>query len=365
MRQVTVITAVLNLIQNDRVDCFRKCMESVHMQDYPNIEHLIIDGASTDGTRELIAEYEKKGWVKCYSQKDTGIYDAFNKGIHFSKGDYINFMNSDDAFACADAISSLVGGLEKENADYVYGDAHIFETTKPDWIFNDNLDKFWDRMPFSHQTLIVKKSLFEQEGLFSTNYRLASDYDWILNLIFKNYKPAYVPKVVVNFRADGASIQMMELSHAECADIYLNRYRAFYPKLTPEEARSIVELWGAPPAFIKALRNRMASQKPHVLPLKRMYEYMDIQLKEAERKKNAPQKKKQFYSIPLIKYKSNIHKTSLSVLGINVFKIVRKKHKCRVLLFHFLPIWQVKRQGKESEYYFLKYLLLFKSVRDS
>ena len=96
--KVTVITATYNLIKNGREKSFRQCVESVHHQTYKNIEHLIIDGASTDGTLELIAEYEKKGWLRCVSEPDKGMADAMNKGIQKASGEYVIILISDDYY---------------------------------------------------------------------------------------------------------------------------------------------------------------------------------------------------------------------------------------------------------------------------
>ena len=91
--KVTIVTVVYNLIENGREQYFRQCLESVHKQLYQNIEHIVIDGASNDGTIDLLEEYNKKGWIKYYSEPDTGIYDAMNKGIEKATGKYIVFLN--------------------------------------------------------------------------------------------------------------------------------------------------------------------------------------------------------------------------------------------------------------------------------
>ena len=106
--KVTVITITFNLIKAGRKQTFIKCMESVHNQNYKNIEHLIIDGASTDGTLDLLKEYQKKGYIKYKSKKDKGIWDAMNKGIDVASGDYITFLNSDDFYCCDDAVVTLL-----------------------------------------------------------------------------------------------------------------------------------------------------------------------------------------------------------------------------------------------------------------
>ena len=101
---VTIITITYNLIKDGREAYFRECVESVHNQCYGNFEHIIIDGASDDGTIDLLNEYAQKGWIKYYSEPDNGIYNAMNKGIEKANGKYIVFLNSDDYFSSVTAI---------------------------------------------------------------------------------------------------------------------------------------------------------------------------------------------------------------------------------------------------------------------
>lgn len=117
--KVTVVTPTFNLIEGGREKFFQQCIESVHNQTYQNIEHLIIDGASTDGTLELLQKYEKKGWIKCYSEPDEGMCDAMNKGIRKASGEYVAILNSDD-FYTKNAIELSVKALLENNADYSY-----------------------------------------------------------------------------------------------------------------------------------------------------------------------------------------------------------------------------------------------------
>ena len=139
--KVTVITVTLNLIKNGREKIFRQCVESVHRQTYKNIEHLIIDGASTDGTLELIAEYEKKGWLRCVSEPDKGMADAMNKGIKNATGEYIAILNSDDYYIL-DAIEVSVEKLLSAGADYTSSSsAKIMNDEKGEFLFTRN-DRF-------------------------------------------------------------------------------------------------------------------------------------------------------------------------------------------------------------------------------
>lgn len=105
---VTVITATYNLIKSKREKFIIQCLESVHNQHYSNIEHIVIDGASDDGTLPLLKKYESLGWIKLFSEPDTGIYDAMNKGILKANGKYVSILNSDDFFTTQKELQSVL-----------------------------------------------------------------------------------------------------------------------------------------------------------------------------------------------------------------------------------------------------------------
>ena len=119
---VTVITITFNCIKYGRKETLIQSIESVQNQDYENFEHIIIDGASSDGTLELLQSYPH---LKVFSEPDNGVYDAFNKGVKRANGKYIVFVNSDDYFSTNKAISLSVDALEKENADYSYATTYL------------------------------------------------------------------------------------------------------------------------------------------------------------------------------------------------------------------------------------------------
>ncbi len=140
---VTIVTVVFNLIKSGRKEFFEQNLKSVHDQTYGNIEHIIVDGASNDGTLDLIKEYADKGWIRYISEKDAGIYDAMNKGIREAKGKYLALLNSDDFYHNKQAVEKSVEALEKNNADFSYADA-IKQTEEGEfiWIFKGNLEIF-------------------------------------------------------------------------------------------------------------------------------------------------------------------------------------------------------------------------------
>lgn len=226
---VTIITTTYNIIESKRKDFFIKSIESIHNQTYNNIEHIIIDGGSTDGTLDIIKEYFDKGYINSYiSEPDEGIYDAFNKGIKIANGKYIAFLNSDDYYHDTKGIEQTVKYLEKTQADYSY--APCLTKNEEDKItkyFDTNLYRVFTQIPFMQLTMFTKKDVLLDEGLFDFSFKIAADYDLFLKLILNKRKAVYVPYVFATFRSGGVSGNQ-ELTTLDCANIYHKHYKTFY-----------------------------------------------------------------------------------------------------------------------------------------
>ncbi len=204
---VTIITIVYNLKESGREKYFRQCLKSVHDQTYRNFEHIIIDGASNDGSLDLIQEYSKKGWVKVYSEPDKGIYDALNKGLNRAKGEYIAFLHTDDYYNDTDAIKKSVGALLKSAADYSYADTRGInhETEEIVHLWKGRINQIPFGTHYCHQSMLVKTDVLKKIGGFSLKYRISSDSDMMTKLVARNYKPVYIPEAIVSYRSGGLS----------------------------------------------------------------------------------------------------------------------------------------------------------------
>lgn len=213
---VTVVTIVYNLVKAGREAVFRRCVESVHDQTYAQIEHIVIDGASDDGTLELVGEYVEKGWVKCFSEKDSGIYNAMNNGIKHANGKYIAFLNSDDFWFGKDCVEKNVAALEGANADYSYSDTcFLYDGGKRKKYSKAALRKILYKMPFCHQTMFTNLETLRNEGCFNEKYRGAGDYDLMLRLFLKGYKSVCVEGCFTGFSVAGWSVQNSKVSDNE------------------------------------------------------------------------------------------------------------------------------------------------------
>lgn len=191
-------------------------IDSVLSQDYSNIEYIIIDGGSTDGTVDMIKSYD--GSISKYiSDPDNGIYDALNKGIALATGDVIGLVHADDLFADGSVLSSIAETFETSKADAVYGDLVYVSRDNTDRVIRYWRSGVFDpaRLKFGwmppHTALYVTREVYEKARLangqyFDTSFRIASDYDFMMRILVKlKIHPAYLPRVLVKMRVGGAS----------------------------------------------------------------------------------------------------------------------------------------------------------------
>jgi len=203
--KVSIITAVRN-----EAGTLRDCIESVQKQTYP-AEHIIIDGASTDGTLDIIAQY-RSGIAKVISEPDNGIYDALNKGIRLASGDVIGLLHGDDFYANDKVLESVVDIFKKLHVDSSYGD--LLYVNKND---TNKVIRYWKSSPYTpgkfrqgwmppHPTFFVKREVYQKYGYFNTDFRIAADYELMLRL-FEKHKISthYIPEILIKMRLGGAS----------------------------------------------------------------------------------------------------------------------------------------------------------------
>ena len=202
--KISIITITYNSAKS-----LQRALDSVRSQTYPDIEHIIVDGASKDGTKELVEAYAKAHKnVRWISEKDDGIYNALNKGIKMATGDVIGFLHSDDVLFSADSIGQIAAAFEQTGADVVYGDLQYCRGKKVvrRWKSNEfnprGLKYGW--MP-PHPTVYVKREVYEKVGEYDEWFRISADYDMILRIFSAGYKTHYIPEVLVCMEMGGAS----------------------------------------------------------------------------------------------------------------------------------------------------------------
>lgn len=202
---ISIITATYNSAAT-----VRDTLASIAAQDYPHIEHLIVDGVSKDNTLDIVKEFPHVAKVE--SSKDKGIYDAMNKGVRLATGEVVGILNSDDLYQHNSVLSKVMKAFEDPEVDLVYGDLqyvqqHDISKVVRSWkagTYTPN-SFYWGWMP-PHPSFFVRKRVYDQLGLFSLDLRTAADYEIILRFMLKaGLKAAYVPEYLVRMRMGGAS----------------------------------------------------------------------------------------------------------------------------------------------------------------
>ena len=209
----------------------RDTIVSVLAQTYQDIEYIIIDGLSKDNTMEIIKEYEPqfKGRIRWVSEKDSGLYDAMNKGFRMATGEVIGIINSDDLIAEPTAIEDVVRCFESNNSiDAVYADLYYVAQNDTSKVI-----RYWksgNQRPFAkgwhpaHPTFYVKKVVCEKSGLFDLSFKFAADFELMLRLIEKEHiKLYYLPKALVRMRLGGTtskSLSNIIKGNIECVEAF-------------------------------------------------------------------------------------------------------------------------------------------------
>jgi glycosyltransferase involved in cell wall biosynthesis len=204
--KVSIITVCYN-----SKEFIQHAIDSVLDQTYSNIEYIIIDGNSTDGTVDIIKSYGDK-ITKFVSERDNGIYDAMNKGILLSTGDVLAILNSDDFYTSSNVINNIVECFQKYNPDGVYGDLDVVFRYNTKRIKRNYLaDKFTTRslkfgiMP-GHATIFLKRDLFFRLGMYKLNYPISADFELLVRYIIKGkIKLHYLSQKVLKARTGGVS----------------------------------------------------------------------------------------------------------------------------------------------------------------
>lgn len=235
--KVSVITICYNAASE--ID---ETIRSVMVQDHADIEHIVIDGGSTDGTQERIERY-----MECIahvvSEKDKGVYDAMNKGLRLATGEVVAFVNAGDMMATRNTVSYMVRAFAEQDADAIYGDALMVDP-------NDitKVKRFWkggeyDRANFRkgwmppHLGTYIRKNAYDRFGRFNTELKVSADYELMFRFLYKHrLRARYVPKVLVRFRLGGVSNR--SLAHVWRANMEV--YRAW--KLNGEPVSPLIIL---------------------------------------------------------------------------------------------------------------------------
>ena len=195
---ISIITIVFNDVEH-----IEQTILSVISQNVPNLEYIIIDGGSTDGTIDIIQKYQNR-IATFITEKDNGIVDAFNKGLKRATGDIIGLVNAGD-FLEDRALEKVADAFKYDQSDIVYGNVQYWENDVKQYIYKADhtlLPKF---MSLNHPAVFIKRNIYLQYGLFDKTYKLAMDYDLLLRLYTKNVKFKHIDSTLSNMTHGGVS----------------------------------------------------------------------------------------------------------------------------------------------------------------
>lgn len=216
--KVSIITITYNCCES-----LQKTIDSVNMQAYEDIEYIIIDGASTDGTIEVIKKNESNisFWK---SEPDKGISDAFNKGIAVATGELIFFLNAGDEFLNPDVVSNAVDEWNRNQVDVLFYKVHVTNGKSiPGDSFKDNALKIWEACQVPHQGAFVRMSVFDKVGTFDLFYKIRMDYDFWARCKKADCSFKYIPRVIVRYESDGTSMQIRNVKRFEREGMCIRR----------------------------------------------------------------------------------------------------------------------------------------------
>lgn len=197
---ITVITVCYNAH-----DCITETIESVIKQDYNYVEFIIIDGASTDGTLDIIRQYKDK-ITAVISEPDYGISDAFNKGIKKAQGDIICFLNAGDTFIDSSVLSAVSRDWGENKPDVLFYQMKVgISGLTPPFKYKNNLPAILNALEIPHQACFCRKKLFEEVGGFNLCIKIRMDYDFFARCIVLKRSFQYIPKIITFYNAEGIS----------------------------------------------------------------------------------------------------------------------------------------------------------------
>lgn len=246
--KVSIITSCYN-----RVKTIRGAIESVLSQDYKDIEYIIVDGVSEDGTMDIVNEYRNQ-ITRIISEPDRGMYEAINKGIRMAQGDVIGLMHSDDFFYDNHVVSSIVEKMKETGADFLYGnglfvDSGDTEKVVRNWIGGSyrtwKVRHGW--LPL-HPTCYIRREVIHKRGLYNETYKIAADSDLLFRyLLGGDITVVYLDEYIVRMRMGGMSTDRARRKHMWNEDVRMYRSHGLNPVITKLEKMA----WKVP-QFVRA-----------------------------------------------------------------------------------------------------------------
>lgn len=249
----TVITVTFNSAKT-----LQRTVDSVGAQTYPNLEYIVVDGGSTDGTLDLLRQRERDVdlWL---SEQDRGISDAFNKGIALARGEFIALLNSDDWIE-PQHVARAIAHLERSGADFVFGDLVVYDSAgAAKFTLAGDPDygrRIRHMMPdINHPSLVCRRSVYERHGLYDRELRLAMDYEWVLRGFTRGVRGEHLPGLTSHMSGAGVSGRNIHGALAEVREVSIRygyrwelAWARFVGRILRRATRRFIESWISPRA---------------------------------------------------------------------------------------------------------------------
>lgn len=231
--KVSIITSCFN-----REETIAQAIESVLGQDYPHVEYIVVDGASRDGSLQVIERYRDR-IAKMVSEPDKGMYEGINKGIRAATGDVVGLLHSDDFLFDTGVISRIVQCFEDTGADFVYGNGLFVDTKDTDKVVRNWVSGKYSKWKVKHgwlplhPTCYIRRECMERWGLYDESYRIAADSDWLFRYLYEaDLKVAYLDRYIVRMRMGGLSTDRRRMRMMWQEDVRMYRSHGLSPVWT-------------------------------------------------------------------------------------------------------------------------------------
>ncbi len=257
MLKVSIITCCYN-----RAETIRGAIESVLAQDYPDIEYIVVDGASTDGSLDVINEYRGR-ITTILSEPDHSMYEALNKGIRLATGDVVVMVHSDDFMFDCHVVSDMVAEMERTRADILYADGVFVDANRLDKVIRNWTGGRYSRrkvrmgwLPL-HPTCYIRRDAMLRYGLYDEAYKMAADTDFLIRYLYEaKLKVRYLPRYVIRMRMGGMSTDLSRAKAMWHEDVAIMRSHGF-----PGIPTKLMKMMWKVPQFVTA-----KFMKPLALP---------------------------------------------------------------------------------------------------
>lgn len=249
---LTVIITTHNLLEKNQVDDFNLLLSLLDLQTLNEMETIVIDNQSNDGTVELLKEYKNKGYFTFYSEKDTSKFEGFNKGVLRAKGKYVMFLSCDDFVHDITALKTGVELMEAEEADFLMSTAYCRHPDGFVFEFPPAPYNIFEVLPCVRQGMMFKKSAIAKANYFDEKFKIMADYDLIIRLTMARCKPVIFEKNIVTCKFGEKTYALTEKTNEEIARVFFKNYRNLY-KMTDEVLEEMINYSRFPKPLLEKL----------------------------------------------------------------------------------------------------------------